>query len=184
MITHTAGLPPSTCISHEMNLSDTKPTSANAVSIPSSDMTPPPTLTSATDAPRKGSEVISASSSAVGRRLIAPLTWRNLLHLRRFIPLVDENVDETQQNRHLLPSLGAISTATTTQEHGDEDGHITARLMSTASSNAAVRRQAWHFVGSTHLTVMGKSATTLPLETYERRQVPSQSPSPLASGKS
>ncbi|CAN9124488.1 unnamed protein product [Alternaria alternata] len=171
-IMYTASLSTSV-LSYEMNLPGTIKSSATVDSTLSPEMTASPTTSPAVETLREGTAVISASSSAIARRLVAPLTWKNLHNLRRFLPLVSEYENETQQTQHLVPSITVRPTTTTTHHAKCNNGGTIAQLIDIASSNAAARQQALHWI------VTGESTSALPSKTHERRQSPSRSRFPL-----
>ncbi|KAH8644521.1 hypothetical protein IG631_01985 [Alternaria alternata] len=171
-IMYTASLSTSV-LSYEMNLPGTIKSSATVDSTLSPEMTASPTTSPAVETLRGGTAVISASSSAIARRLVAPLSWKNLHNLRHFLPLVSEYENETQQTQHLVPSITVRPTTTTTHHAKCNNGGTIAQLIDIASSNAAARQQALHWI------VTGESTSALPSKTHERRQSPSRSRFPL-----
>ncbi|CAI9635928.1 unnamed protein product [Alternaria burnsii] len=167
-VIYTASLSTSV-LSYEMNFPSTITSSATVDSTLSPDTTPSPTTSPAVETLREDTAVVSASSSAIARRLVAPLAWKNLHNLRRFFPLVGEYKIETQQTRHLAPSITVRPITTTTHPAQINNAGTTAQLIGIASSNAAARRQAYHWIAT------GGSTSALPSKTHERRQSPSRS---------
>ncbi|KAI4655556.1 hypothetical protein J4E93_000270 [Alternaria ventricosa] len=164
-IYHTDGLPISTDTWDDTDIPSKEVSSVAADSTASPDTTPLPTETSATLSAGEETGVVSTSSVAQAERLAVPNLGNSLLCLRRFLPLFPR---DNEQNRHLLPSL-IIPTATT--KNNDADNSYSVKVLSTTSSNAAVRREAQHW------NFMGKPNPAVPSRIHERREVPAQPPS-------
>lgn len=165
-IFHTDGLPVSTDSSYDTDIPSMEFSSVTADPTPSTDTTQPPAETSAIQSLGDETGVISTSSIAQARRLVAPSPWNSLRYLRRFLPLIPGN---DEQNRHLLPSLMIMPTDT--MERNDADNSYKIQLLSTTSSNAVARRQAQPW------TLLSKPNPAVPSRTHESREVPTQTPS-------